>query len=272
MPNRVHLQRTAPAGSGRAERPVTVGEPSAVVPIRQGRRFADLSEFVRGPCNAMALTAARQVCERPDGASGPLFVYGPVGMGKTHLLEGLYRELRRRHPGKQAVYLTSEQFTNHFTQAFRDRTLPAFRHRFRTVDVLLVDDIDFLDAKRGVQEEFLHTCQQLESHGKLLVACGDCHPRLLTKLSEELKTRFLSGMVCRLEPPDLETREQIVIAKASRLDADISPEALKYVARRFTNSIRELEGALCCLQLCHRMTGKARGNDRRPSGAGGPRT
>ncbi len=243
-------------GGGRTERAAAAGEPSASIPLRHGRRFADLSEFVRGPCNAMALTAARQVCERPDGAAGTLFVYGPVGMGKTHLLEGLYRELRRRHPGKQAIYLTSEQFTNHFTQAFRDRTLPAFRHRFRTVDVLLVDDIDFLDAKRGVQEEFLHTCQQLESHGKLLVACGDCHPRLLTKLSDELKTRFLSGMVCRLEPPDLETREQIVIAKANRLEADISPEALKYIARRFTSSIRELEGALCCLQLCHRMTGK----------------
>jgi chromosomal replication initiator protein len=249
--------RAVPVVSGgRPARPAEASEPSAVVPLRQGRRFADLCDFIRGPCNEMALTAARQLCERPEGASGPLFVYGPVGMGKTHLLEGLYRELRRRHPAKQVIYLTSEQFTNHFTQAFRDRTMPAFRQRFRTVDVLLVDDIDFLDAKRGVQEEFLHTCQQLESHGRLLVACGDRHPRLLTKISDELKTRFLSGMVCRLEPPDLETRERIVVAKAHRLEAEISPEALKYVARRFTSSIRELEGALSCLQLYHRMTGK----------------
>jgi chromosomal replication initiator protein len=204
----------------------------------------------------MALTAARQVAERPDGSCGPLFIYGPVGMGKSHLLEGLYCEVRRKHPDLRVVYLTSEQFTNHFTQAFRDRTLPAFRQKFRTVDILLVDDIDFLDAKRAVQEEFLHTYQQLESHGKLLVACGDRHPRLMTKISDELKTRFLSGMVCRLEPPDLDTRERIAAGKARRLDADFSPEVLKYVARRFSNSIRELEGALHCLQVYHRMTGK----------------
>lgn len=237
-------------------RPVAVSETSAAAPVRPGRRFADLADFVAGHCNEMALTAVRQVCQRPDGTSGPLFIYGPVGMGKTHLLEGLYRDVRRRNPAMQVLYLTSEQFTNHFTQAFRDRTMPAFRQRFRTVDVLLVDDIEFLDAKRAVQEEFLHTYQQLESHSKLLVACGDRHPRLLTKISDELKTRFLSGMVCRLEPPDLETREQIAVRKARRLDADISPEALKYVARRFTNSIRELEGALCCLQVYQRMTGK----------------
>jgi chromosomal replication initiator protein len=134
--------------------------------------------------------------------------------------------------------------------------MPAFRNRFRTVDVLLVDDVDFLDAKRGVQEEFLHTWQQLESHGKLVVACGDRHPRLMTKISDELKTRFLSGMVCRLEPPDLETREQIAICKARSLPGEFSPEALKYAARRFSNNVRELEGALHCLQVYHRMTGQ----------------
>lgn len=242
----------APDRPAAAESSVT----AASAPVRQGRRFADLSEIVVGSCNELAITAVRQVSARPDGASGPLFIYGPVGMGKTHLLEGLYREVRRKNPGLQVVYLTSEQFTNYFTQAFRDRSLPAFRQRFRTIDVLLVDDIDFLDAKRGVQEEFLHTIQQLERHGKLLVVCGDRHPRLLTKISDELKTRFLSGMVCRLEPPDLETRERIAVGKARRLDADFSPEALKYVAKRFSNNVRELEGALHCLQVYHRMTGK----------------
>jgi chromosomal replication initiator protein len=242
-----------------ADRPLRlapVSEPAAATSVRQGRRFADLSDFVAGSCNEMALTAVRQICDRPDGECGPLFIYGPVGMGKTHLLEGLYRAVRRRNPALQVLFLTSEQFTNHFTQAYRDRTLPAFRQRFRTVDVLLVDDVDFLDAKRGIQEEFLHTWQQLESHGRLLVACGDKHPRLMTKISDELKTRFLSGMVCRLEPPDLEIRERIAFGKAQRLGADISPEAIKYVARRFANSVRELEGALHCLQVYHRMTGK----------------
>jgi chromosomal replication initiator protein len=223
---------------------------------RAGRRFADLSEFVIGDCNRLAVTAVRQSAERPDGAGGPLFIYGPVGAGKTHLLEGLYREIRGSMSALQVVFLTSEQFTNYFTQALRDHTLPGFRQKFRTVDVLLIDDIDFLDAKRVVQEEFLHTFQQLESHGKLIVACGDRHPRLLAKISDELKTRFLSGMVCRLDVPDLETRERIAVCKSRRLQADFSPEAIKYVARRFSNSVRELEGALHCLQVYYRMTGK----------------
>lgn len=222
----------------------------------QGRRFAALADFVVGACNKLALTAVQQVCERPDGAAGPLFIYGPVGSGKTHLLEGVYREIRRTNRALNVVFLTSEQFTNHFTQSFRSHTLPMFRQRFRTVDVLLIDDIDFLDAKRVVQEEFLHTFQQLECHGKQVVVCGERHPRLLAKISDELKTRFLSGMVCRLEPADLETRERIAVCKAQRMNAEISPEALKFVARRFGGSVRELEGALCCLQVYHRMTGK----------------
>jgi chromosomal replication initiator protein len=245
-----------PAAS--APRPVVIKAPAApaAAPIRQGRRFADLADLVVGDCNRLALTAVRQAAERVDGAAGPLFIYGPVGSGKSHLLEGLYRDIRRANPALQVLFLTSEQFTNYFTQGFRDHTLPAFRQRFRTVDVLLVDDVDFLDGKRAVQEEFLHTFQQLESHGKLVVACGDRHPRLLTKISDELKTRFLSGMVCRLELPDLETRERIAASKAGRLAADLSPETLKYVARRFAGSVRELEGALHCLQVYHRMTGR----------------
>ena len=223
---------------------------------RTGRIFAELREFVVGPSNELALTAVQQVCERPDGSGGPLFVYGAVGTGKTHLLEGLYRELRRRHAGLQVVYLTAEQFTNHFTQAYRNHTLPAFRQRFRTVDVLLVDDVDFLDAKRVVQEEFLHTFQQLESQGRLVVACAGRHPRLIEKISDELRTRFLSGMVCRLELPDLDTRERIAVGKARRMNAEFTPEALRYVAQRFSAGVRELEGALNCLQVYYRMTGK----------------
>jgi len=246
--------RTAPPGGAMIAAPAC--EPASSAAVRPRRKFADLGDLVAGPCNQLALAAVQQACEHADGRGGPLFIYGPVGSGKTHLLEGLYGRLRRTHRDLQIVFLTSEQFTNHFTQAMRDRTLPAFRQRFRTVDVLLVDDVDFLDAKRVVQEEFLHTYQQLESHGKLMVACGDRHPRLLTKISDDLKTRFLSGMVCRLEAPDLETRERIAVSKARRLDAQFTPEALKYVARRFSNSVRELEGALYCLQVYYRMTGQ----------------
>ena len=235
---------------------IAAEQPAAGTRVGNGRRFSDLADFVVGPGTAMAITAIRQLCDPLAPPAGGLFIYGPVGSGKTHLLEGLYREMRRTQRDLQVVFLSSEQFTNHFTQAYRDRTLPAFRQRFRTVDVLLVDDVDFLDGKRAVQEEFLHTFQQLEAHGKLVVACGDRHPRLMTKVSEELKTRFLSGIVCRLELPDLETREKIVASKARLMNADFCPEVLKFVAGRFTASVRELEGALHCLQVYHRMTGK----------------
>ena len=248
---------TALSSSGSAvASPLAATETSPRNPPRRPRRFADLGDFVVGPGSAMAMTAVRQICQAADHAEGALFIYGGVGMGKTHLLEGLYGALRRQRPALMALYLTAEQFMNHFTQGLRDRGLPSFRNRFRTVDVLLVDDVDFFEAKRGVQEEFLHTWQQLERAGKLVVAAGDRHPKLMTKICEELKTRFLSGMVCRLEPPDLATREQIAVSKARGLSGDFSPEALKYAARRFSNNVRELEGALHCLQVYYRMTGQ----------------
>ena len=220
------------------------------------RRFADLSDFVEGSSSQLALTAVRQVCERPGALFNPLYLHGPVGTGKTHLLEGIYLQIRRRFPSLQVMYLTAESFTNYFTQALRQHTLPSFRQRFRNVDVLLIDDIDFLDSKRVIQEEFLHTFKQLESHGRQIVISSDRHPRLLSKISDELQTRFLSGMVCRLEAPDLDTRQRIVERKVQKLAADISPEAIEFVAQRFKNNVRELEGALHCLHTYQRMTAK----------------
>jgi len=214
---------------------------------RTGRRFADLSEFVDGTCNELAFMAARQVSRSPGEHLNPLFLHGQAGTGKTHLLEGIYRDVRRQFPELQVTYLTSEAFTNYFTEALREKKLAGFRQRFRSIDVLLVDDVDFLDSKRGIQEEFLHTIMQLQSHGRQVVVSSDRHPRLLTKLCPELITRFLSGLVCRLESPDFETRLKIVQTRAARLNGQIAPDALQFVAKRFTNNVRELIGALNCL-------------------------
>jgi chromosomal replication initiator protein len=230
--------------------------PSVRAAASAERRFADLGDFVKGGSNELALTAVQQMCDAPGARFNPLFLHGGVGIGKTHLLEGSYRRIRRQFPALKVVFLTSEAFANYFTQALREHTLPSFRQRFRNVDVLLVDDIDFLDAKRVIQEEFLHTFKQLQSHGRQIVLTSDRHPRLLTKLSDELTTRFLSGMVCRIEAPDCETRLQIVERKAAQKEAKFSPEALKFVAERFKNNVRELEGALNCLQTYYCMTGK----------------
>ena len=220
------------------------------------RRFRDLSEFVAGPGSQLAMTAAQQVSQQPGERYSPLFLHGAVGTGKTHLAEGVYREIRRLHPQLRVVFMTSEQFTNQFTSALRSHTLPAFRQRFRSVDVLIVDDIGFLGGKRVIQEEFLHTIKQLESHGRQLVITCDTHPRLMTGASEELVSRLLCGLVCRLESPDENTRRKIVESKAIQSGAEFDAAALDYVARRFVTSVREIEGAMTTLQTWQSMTGR----------------
>lgn len=248
--------RTSPQQSSERKSSAQRTTQPASGPGSGGRRFASMTDFVIGQGNELAVTAARQVCEAPGQRFNPLFIHGGVGIGKTHLLEAIYGQMRRAYPSLHVMFLTSEAFANYFTKALRDHTLPSFRQRFRNVDVLLVDDIDFLDSKRVIQEEFLHTFKQLESHGRQIVLTSDRHPRLLSKVSDELSTRFLSGLVCRIENPDLPTRLRIVEHKSTRMDAEFSPEALTFIAQRFKNNVRELEGALNCLQTYHAMTKK----------------
>ena len=245
-------RRSTSASTG--SQPVHI--PAATSGNSRGRRFAELHDFIPGPTTELALTAARQVATGQPTQFNPLYIHGPVGSGKTHLLEGICRQLKRSQPTANVMLLTSEAFANYFTQALRDKTLPSFRQRFRTVDTLLVDDIEFFESKRVFQEEFLHTFAELVDHGRQVVLSGSRHPRLLTKLGDELGTRFLSGLVCRLDAPDATTRQKIVETKAARLSGDFAPEALQYVAQRFQNSVRELEGALNCLQTYHAMTHK----------------
>ena len=220
------------------------------------RQLASLAEFVTGECNRLAFVAAQQVVTTPGLQFNPLFVYGNVGIGKTHLLDGIFREVRQRYPSLKIVHLTAEMFGNYFTEALKQRNLPSFRQRFRSVDLLIVDDVDFFDGKRVMQEEFLHTFKHLESQGCQIVLSADRHPRLLTKLSEELTSRFMSGVVCRIESPDLETRREIVERKASRLTGRFAPEVLDYIASRFPHNVREIEGALNYLQAYYSMTNK----------------
>lgn len=223
---------------------------------RPGRQFARLEDFLAGSNATLAITAAREVCLAPGQSYNPLYFHGGVGLGKTHLLEGIYRSIRARFPAFRVLYLTAEAFTNYFTAALREKTLPGFRQRFRNVNVLLVDDLDFLESKQGIQEEFLHTFKQLESQGGQIVLTADRHPRLLSNLSEELQTRCLSGLVCRLEAPDQEIRRQIASAFALRQKADLGEEVLEFVASRFSRNVRELQGAIHTLATYGRMTNR----------------
>ncbi len=257
-PKRTTASTAVAVGTPRAAQPAPVAASTSAgnpAPLPARRRFADLNDFATGPGNQLAFTAARQICEQP-GYYNPLVLHGGVGIGKTHLLEGVYRQMRIRYPSFRVMFLSAESFANYFTQALRDRTLASFRQRFRGVDVLMIDDVDFLDGKRVIQEEFLHTIKQLESHGRQVALTADRHPRLLTRLSEELVTRFMSGIVCRIESPDVDTRRAIVARKAARLTARITDEAIEFVVQRFALSVRELEGALNFLETYGLMTGK----------------
>lgn len=228
-------------------------KPTQPAPYK-GRRFADLSTFITGKSNQLAYMATQQASEQPGALYNPLFIHGGVGLGKTHLLEGFYRKIRQQYPSLQVVFLTAESFGNYFSKALQERSLPGFRQRFRNVDVLIIDDIDFFESKHNFQEELLHTIKHLESHGRQLIFSSDRHPRLLTKMSEELTTRFLSGLVCRVESPETELRLQIARQRALQLKTPITDGALEYVARRFSHNVRELEGAMNCLQTWHVMT------------------
>ena len=258
-----------PASTGEL-RPIRSSTPSSVITPAQNvvagsvatfsstrsRRLSDLSDFVIGPQTELALTAARQMSSGQQIPFNPLYVCGPVGSGKTHLLEGVCRQLKRSQPTANIVLITAEAFANYFTQALRDHSLPGFRQRFRGVDVLIVDNVEFFESKRVFQEEFLHTFTDLADHGRPIVLSGTRHPRLLTKLSDELVSRFQSGLVCRLETPDLATRLKIVQVKAAGMSGEFAPEALEYIAQKFQGSVRELEGALNCLQTYCGMTHK----------------
>lgn len=218
------------------------------------RKMNQFTSLVNGDCNDMALMAARQVAEFPGERFNPLFVYGPTGVGKTHLLEAIYCEIRKTHSNLNVVLITSEAFTNYFLQALSSKTVASFRQRFRNVDVLLIDNIEFLDNKKATEEEFLHTIDQIVGHGGQLVVSGDRHPRLLTKHRDEVTTRLQAGLVCRIDVPSEETRRKIAASLSLPMKGSFTQEALDYVARRCRN-VREVQGAILCLHGHFQLNG-----------------
>jgi chromosomal replication initiator protein len=224
---------------------------------RKTRRWHKLSEFVVGPCNRVAHASALSVIEAPGETANPLVLHGPVGTGKTHLLEGIYAGMRRAHPDWKVTYITSEDFTNRFVQAMRLDKLGGFRKQFRECDVLLVDDLHFLATKKATQEEFLHTFDALLADGRQLVLTCDCHPRLGDDFSPELVDRLLGGAVWSLSPPDADTRLEILRSK-SRIQAGpaIADEVLRFLAGQLRGNVRELEGAIQSIRHYARVTAR----------------
>jgi chromosomal replication initiator protein len=223
---------------------------------RPARRWHKLGEFVVGPCNRVAFASALSVVEEPGQSANPLVLHGPVGTGKTHLLEGIYAGLRRARAETRVLYVTAEDFTNRFVQAMRTGKLASFRRHFRECDALLVDDLHFLASKKATQEEFLHTFDALLADGRQVAVTCDCHPRLAEELTPELTDRLLGGAVWGLTPPDADTRLAILRAGAVG-SAPVPDEVLRLLAERLRGNVRELEGALHGLRHYGRVTGRA---------------
>lgn len=217
---------------------------SSPVSLAIPSRARHLDDFITGPGNRVAHAAAVEMAHSAGTGFNPLVIYGAIGLGKTHLLEGIGHGLRKARPNFKLCQLTAEGFTNVFLDAMRAGSLSNFRNRFRGADALIVDDIHFLAAKRATQDEFLHTFNALLDKGAPIVLASDQHPRLISRLSDELITRFLGGMVVKIEQPDLATRCAILQARATARGVDVPGIVIAYIAEHLRSTVRELEGAL----------------------------
>lgn len=217
-----------------------------------------LDTFVVGESNKLAYSAAVMISGASMPAFNPLFVHGPCGIGKTHLLQGVcnaFGKLRRGGGPLAWRYVTAEEFTNEYITALRRKKIDEFRARFRRLDLLAIDDVHFLSAKKATQDEFLHTFNAIESSGRRVVMASDAHPKLVGDLNEQLVSRFLAGMVVRMEPPELATRMEILRRNARRMKLHVPSDVLEYIAVHVRGSVRELEGTLIKLGALASVSG-----------------
>ena len=235
--------------------PGSFGREPGARPVRSGRAPRDASAvsldprftfdtFVAAPSNRLAHAAAQSVAEIPGRSYNPLFIYGASGLGKTHLLHAIGNYVGEHFHTHRVLYVTTETFLNDFVDALRMSATIAFKRRYRECDVLLIDDVQFMENKEGLQEEFFHTYNDLHGSGKQIVLTSDRPPKSIETLEDRLRSRFLSGLITQIDPPDLETRLAILRTKAESDHEDIPNEVLTFIATHVRDNIRELEGAL----------------------------
>jgi chromosomal replication initiator protein len=244
------------SGTGRSRRAAPTRKPQLL-----GHK---LDDFVVGKSNKLAYSAALAMAGVKAPPFNPLFVHGACGVGKTHLLQGVCMQAARIHRKGNPMtwkYVTCEQFTNEFIQSLRAKNIAQFRARYRKLDLLAIDDVHFLSGKKATQDEFLHTFNAIETAGRRIVLASDAHPHMVGALNEQLVSRFVSGMVVRVEAPDTETRLSILMRKARKMKLQTDMDVLQYVANHVHGSVRELEGALTKLAALSALEGSPVGLD-----------
>jgi chromosomal replication initiator protein len=230
----------APRQQVRVE-PTRVGGEGGTTYLNPRYTFAN---FIVGSANRLAHAASLSVAERPGHAYNPLFLYGGVGLGKTHLMHAIGNQVIAKFPRKRVVYATSEKFTNEFIASIQQGKIDDFRARYRRIDLLLIDDIQFIADKERTQEEFFHTFNAIHEDNKQIVLSSDRPPKAIVTLEERLRSRFEWGLIADLTAPDLETRIAILRAKAEEGAVPVTSDVLEFIARKVVSNIRELEGAL----------------------------
>ncbi|MFI5240307.1 MAG: chromosomal replication initiator protein DnaA [Candidatus Saccharimonadia bacterium] len=219
--------------------PATVA--SSHLPLNPRYTF---DSFVVGSSNELAYAACQAVAKNPGTKYNPLFIYGGVGLGKTHLMQAVGNEILARDPAKKIEYITSEAFTNEFLTSLQHKRTAAFSEKYRKIDVLIIDDIQFLATKERTVEEFFHTFNALHQANKQIIVSSDKPPKAIPALEDRLRSRFESGMIADVQPPDFETRSAILASKAAAQGIMLPPEVIEYLANHVKQNIRELEGAL----------------------------
>lgn len=233
--------------------------PTSAVPLASSLAFNPkylFENFVVGNSNQFAHAAARAVADRPSSSYNPLFLYGGVGLGKTHLLHAVGHQILAQHPHLRVLYLPAEQFVNELINSIRFDRMPAFRERYRTIDALLIDDVQFIANKERTQEEFFHTFNTLYTSQKQIILSSDASPKDIPTLEERLRSRFQWGLIADIQPPDLETKVAILRKKADFENTNLPNEVAEFVAQQVKSNIRELEGMLNRVIAFSSLTGK----------------
>jgi chromosomal replication initiator protein len=213
-------------------------------PVFANNRQLLLENFIVGDCNRLAYAAALEVSKPGPAAFNTLFIHGSIGVGKTHLLQGIWNRLMTESSSVRAVYMPAENWTNEFIYALKGGKLESFRKKYRDVDIFLIDDINFLANKKGVQEEFIHTFNTLNNLSKRIVFASDAHPRLMKQLKESLASRFMSGMIAKIGRPGHNTALQILRSKVANMKKKPPENILEFISKKFNENVRSMESAL----------------------------